>query len=158
MNYGLRIEEDFVQKVKNFNQIAGRDEKYDVRMTALHTGLILEEVGELIESFNSVQFQPLSKVLDAYASAFKQGLYDDTIVNVDRVEFLDASIDIQVVSIGAGMSIGADVEGACHHVADNNLTKFPVINGVRTVLKDPVTGKVKKPDNYIGPDLEPFIK
>lgn len=158
MNYDLRVEQDFVQKVKEFNQIAGRVEQFDLRMVALHTGLILEEVGELIESLNSVQFDPLYKLLDAYATAFKQGLYDDIIQNVNRVEFLDAAVDIPVVSIGAGMSIGADIEGACHHVADNNLTKFPIIDGVRTVLKDPVSGKVKKPDNYVGPNLEPFIK
>jgi predicted HAD superfamily Cof-like phosphohydrolase len=158
MNYGLRIEEDFVQKVKNFNQIAGTIEEFNPAKISLYTALILEEVGELIESYNSVKLKPLAELLDGYSTAFKQGLYNDVIPTVDRVEFLDASVDIAVVSIGAGISIGADIEGACHHVADNNLTKFPIIDGVRTVLKDPVSGKVKKPDNYIGPNLEPFIK
>lgn len=158
MNYDLRVERDFIQKVKEFNEIAGTFEEFDEKKISLYTALILEEVGELIESFGSVKLKPLSDLLAGYSTAFKQGLYNEVISGVDRVEYLDASVDIAVVSVGAGISIGSDIEGACHHVADNNLTKFPIIDGVRTVLKDPVSGKVKKPDNYVGPNLEPFIK
>lgn len=43
----------FVEKVKTFNTVAGTQEVFDVRKTAMYTGLILEEVAELIESYNA---------------------------------------------------------------------------------------------------------
>jgi hypothetical protein len=41
----------FVEKVKEFNELAGTKEELDVRKAAMYTGLILEEVAELIESY-----------------------------------------------------------------------------------------------------------
>ena len=49
----------------------------------------------------------------------------------DRVEQLDALIDILVVTIGALHSMGADAEGAWKEVLQTNLAKI-----------DPATGKV----------------
>ena len=62
----------------------------------LYRNLIAEEVGELIEA----------------------------VQNDDRVEQLDALIDILVVTIGAIHSMGADAEGAWKEVLQTNLAKI----------------------------------
>lgn len=163
---------DFVEKVREFNQIAGTIEQLDARKVALYTALQLEELSEKIHAFTKAEkaagVEPangLGKLLVAlewHSRRFKAGEFDglvDVAVKDDdiREEILDADIDVAVVSIGGAISIGADVQGACHEVADNNLTKFPLINGVRTVLKDE-NGKVMKPEEYKPVSLRRFLK
>lgn len=147
---------DFVSKVKLFNDIAGTKEVFDQRKAAMYVGLILEEVAEMIESFKAESCESRVKEFHEIAMKFKSGELDYLLDNVDRVEFLDAAVDIAVVALGAGISIGADIEKACHKVADNNLEKFPVVNGVHTVLKD-ANGKVRKPEGYKSVTLDDCI-
>ena len=45
----------FVEGVKEFNNIAGTPEEFDPRKVALYTGLILEEVRELLETYNDAR-------------------------------------------------------------------------------------------------------
>jgi predicted HAD superfamily Cof-like phosphohydrolase len=152
---------DFVEKVKLFNEIAGTKNQYDTRKVALYLGLILEEVGEAIEAIGMDKTE-LFETLNSHATQFKSGDYDLlvesklTINKENRVELLDAFVDIAVVSIGGSYSLGADVQGACQAVADNNLEKFPLINGVRTVLRDE-NGKVMKPEGYTSVKLDGFV-
>jgi hypothetical protein len=163
---------DFVEKVRVFNQLAGTEEKLDARKVALYTALQLEELAEKIHAIakaeKSASIAPdkgLGKLLVAlewHSSRFKAGEFDELVAEAVkdtslREEILDADVDVAVVSIGGAISIGADVQGACHAVADNNLTKFPIINGVRTVLKDE-NGKVKKPEGYTSVKLGKFLK
>lgn len=146
---------DFISKVKLFNKIAGTKEEFDPRKASLYVGLILEEVAEMFESFNvtTEEWTAAIEYLHNFGTEFKSGNYDYVMDNVDRIEFLDAAIDISVVSLGAGISIGGDVEKACHAVADNNLEKYPIIGGERIVLKDE-NGKIKKPDGFKSVDLK----
>ena len=150
---------NFVQDVKEFNRIAGTEEVLDIRKAALYTGLVFEEVSELVESLNCKE--PAWLKLIAYLSEigdnFKKGNYDPAFDNVDRVEFLDACVDIAVVSLGAGSAIGADIEGACDAVTENNLSKFPIVDGVRTVLRDE-NGKIKKPEGFKSVKLDSYVK
>jgi hypothetical protein len=149
---------DFVEKVKLFNSIAGTNEEFNVRKSALYVGLIFEELGEMLESLNTKEFDLWTTSLDDMSTRFKSGEYDGYFdANVmDRVEFLDASVDIAVVSLGAGIAIGGDIVNACHAVADNNLTKFPIVNNEYTVLRDE-NGKIKKPDGYKSVELTEFV-
>lgn len=147
---------DFVNKVKEFNTTAGTLEEFNPRKCALYTGLILEEVEELLEAYNAPVFDEIRSKIVMFANGFKAGAYDKIVENGDRVGILDAAVDIAVVAVGQAISVGSDAEGACNHVADNNLTKFPLVDGVRTVLKD-ANGKVKKPADYVGPQLEQFL-
>lgn len=163
---------DFVEKVREFNQVAGTLEQLDARKVALYTALQLEELAEKIHAIAKAEkaagVEPadgLGKLLVAleyHSRRFKAGEFDalvsEAVKDDDlREEILDADVDVAVVSIGGAISIGADVQGACHEVADNNLTKFPIINGVRTVLKDE-NGKVKKPEGYQPVSLRKFLK
>ena len=142
----------FVSKVKLFNEIAGTKEEFNQRKAAMYVGLILEELGEMFESFKTPEWELEAEHLHLMGTRFKKGDFDSALDTVDKVEFLDAAVDIAVVSLGAGISIGANIEKACLKVADNNLDKFPIVNGVHTVLKDE-NGKVRKPDGYKSVDL-----
>lgn len=160
---------DFVAKVLEFNQVAGTTgEEFNPRKTALYIGLVLEEVKELIDSLplgedGSADAQVLgafAESVGAYSNAFKQGRFDATVGHMTeehREEALDAFVDISVVALGGATAIGSDVVGATHEVADNNLSKFPVINGVRTALKDE-NGKVVKPEGYKPVRLGKFLR
>ena len=103
------------------------DGTLDEQQYALYRNLIAEEVGEL----------------------------NDAIENNDRIEQLDALIDILVVTIGAMHSMGADSEGAWKEVLKTNLAKIDTKTGKVIKRKD---GKVLKPKNWQAPNLAPFLE
>ena len=73
----------------------------------------------------------------------------------DRVEQLDALIDILVVTIGAIHSMGADGEGAWKEVMRTNFAKIDSETGKVRKRED---GKVLKPLGWTAPDLAPYVK
>jgi predicted HAD superfamily Cof-like phosphohydrolase len=73
----------------------------------------------------------------------------------DRVEQLDALIDILVVTIGAIHSMGADAEGAWKEVMMTNFAKIDHDTGKVRKRED---GKVLKPTGWTPPNLTPFVK
>jgi predicted HAD superfamily Cof-like phosphohydrolase len=73
----------------------------------------------------------------------------------DRVEELDALIDILVVTVGAIHSMGADAEGAWNEVMRTNLAKIDPITGKVRKRED---GKVLKPAGWSSPELAQFLK
>lgn len=72
----------------------------------------------------------------------------------DKVEQLDALIDILVVTIGAIHSMGADGEGAWKEVMRTNFAKIDKETGKVRKRED---GKVLKPVGWTPPELEPFV-
>jgi len=93
---------------------------------AMYINLISEEVGELTQALNEV----------------------------DRVEQLDALIDILVVTIGAIHSGGFDAEGAWKEVMRTNFAKI----GEDGKVRKREDGKVLKPLGWTAPELGKFIK
>ena len=73
----------------------------------------------------------------------------------DRVEMLDALIDILVVTIGAIHSMGSDAEGAWKEVMASNFNKIDRQTGRVRKRED---GKVLKPVGWQPPDLKPFVE
>lgn len=73
----------------------------------------------------------------------------------DKVEQLDALIDILVVTIGAIHSAGFDGEGAWKEVMMTNFAKIDKDTGKVRKRED---GKVLKPVGWKSPELEQFIK
>ena len=73
----------------------------------------------------------------------------------DRIEQLDALVDILVVTIGAIHSMGADAEGAWEEVMKTNAAKIDLDTGKVRKRED---GKVLKPEGWVPPDLAPFVK
>ena len=96
------------------------------------------------------------KQLDMYHTLIKeetqelQAAFD----NMDRVEILDALIDIIVVAVGAINSMGANGEGAWNEVMRSNFAK---INPETGKVQKRADGKVLKPTDWKAPELKPYV-
>jgi predicted HAD superfamily Cof-like phosphohydrolase len=96
------------------------------------------------------QFNMYLKLIEEEAEELNQA-----IIAADRVEMLDALIDIIVVTVGAIHSMGADAEGAWNEVMKTNFAKIDAETGKVRKRED---GKVLKPEGWSPPDLKPFLK
>jgi predicted HAD superfamily Cof-like phosphohydrolase len=105
---------------------------------------------QTVGEFNVEQFNLYTKLIEEEFKELKVA-----IDNVDRVETLDALVDIIVVTIGALHSMGADVEGAWHEVMSTNFAKIDKDTGKVRKRED---GKVLKPVGWTPPNLKPFVK
>ena len=99
--------------------------EFNEKQFALYTNLIIEEQQELLEAT----------------------------LSDDRVEQLDALIDILVVTVGASHSMGADAEGAWKEVMMTNFAKI----GEDGKVRKREDGKVLKPIGWTPPDLKPYV-
>jgi len=82
------------------------------------------------------------------------GELEDAIADNDRIEQLDALIDILVVTIGAVRAGGMNAEGAWKEVMDTNFAKIDPTTGKVIKRED---GKVLKPEGWKAPELTNFI-
>jgi predicted HAD superfamily Cof-like phosphohydrolase len=97
------------------------------------------------------------KQFELYKNLIEEEFSELTVAEMDsnRVEQLDALIDILVVTIGAIHSMGADAEGAWKEVMATNFAKIDKETGKVRKRED---GKVLKPVGWVPPDLKPFVK
>ena len=72
----------------------------------------------------------------------------------DKVEQLDALVDILVVTMGAIRAAGWDGEGAWKEVMDTNFAKIDPDTGKVRKRED---GKVLKPEGWKAPELAQFV-
>lgn len=103
-----------------------------------------------VEGFNQDQF-------DLYVNLIDEEYNDElkaAIAANDRVEQLDALIDILVVTVGAIHSMGADAEGAWKEVMRTNFEKIDKDTGKVRKRED---GKVLKPLGWKAPELAQFL-
>ena len=106
---------------------------------------------QTVEVLNEAQYKLYCDLIDEeYNDEFKQALAAN-----DRVEQLDALIDILVVTIGALHSGGFDVEGAWKEVMKTNFAKIDKDTGKVRKRED---GNVLKPIGWEPPELKQFIK
>ena len=103
-----------------------------------------------VDAMNESQYAMYVKLIDEE----HQELLEATLTE-DRVEQLDALIDILVVTIGAIHSMGADAEGAWKEVMATNFAKIDRETGKVRKRED---GKVLKPQGWTAPNLVPFLK
>jgi predicted HAD superfamily Cof-like phosphohydrolase len=103
-----------------------------------------------VKDFNEDQFNLYVSLIDEEV----RELYEAITVH-NKVETLDALIDILVVTIGAIHSMGADAEGAWKEVMQTNFAKVDHETGKVRKRED---GKVLKPVGWTPPDLKPFVK
>ena len=102
-----------------------------------------------VDKFNEQQYSMYINLIDEE----HQELLEATLAE-DRVEQLDALIDILVVTIGAIHSMGADAEGAWKEVMKTNFAKIDKETGKVRKRED---GKVLKPVGWMPPELAPFV-
>lgn len=167
---------DIIKAVRTFTEAVGcTTDTYNVRQTALYIGLQLEEMAEKLEACLGADTW-LSNSLHEISARFKAGEYDHRVEAADRAAMLDADIDLAWVTIGSAFSQGADVEGAACEVARANMSKLvrcwdclgtciantdtdepcTTCNEIGLVAIKDENGKVKKPDSFIPPNIEPF--
>jgi predicted HAD superfamily Cof-like phosphohydrolase len=103
-----------------------------------------------VDNFNQDQFEMYVNLI-----AEETNELSDAIHSSDKVEMLDALVDILVVTIGAIHSMGADGEGAWKEVMTTNFAKIDSETGKVSKRED---GKVLKPINWTPPYLEQFVK
>ena len=143
---------DQIQAVEKFvNAVSQTTDHFNVRQTALYTGLQVEELAEKLEA---IGLSVWAKDLYDLSASFKVGHYDDMVSRADREELLDADIDLAWVTFGSSLSQGADVAGAFGEVVRANLAKVGP-DGV--VLRDE-NGKIQKPAGWTPPCLDKFIQ
>ena len=104
---------------------------------------------QTVESLNQDQFNMYLKLIEEETRELAVA-----IDNNDKVESLDALIDILVVTIGAIHSMGADGEGAWKEVMRTNFAKIDKETGKVRKRED---GKVLKPLGWEPPELSQFI-
>jgi NTP pyrophosphatase (non-canonical NTP hydrolase) len=100
---------------------------------------------------------PSKETYDMYLDLIEEeyGELQDAIDDNDKVEQLDALVDILVVTMGAIRTGGFDGEGAWNEVMRTNFAKVDPVTGKVIRRKD---GKILKPDGWQGPELAQFIK
>jgi predicted HAD superfamily Cof-like phosphohydrolase len=103
-----------------------------------------------VDKFNNDQFTMYVKLI-----AEESQELIDAITASDKVETLDALIDILVVTIGAIHSMGADAEGAWDEVMRTNFAKIDLDTGKINKRED---GKVLKPEGWKAPELAQFVE
>jgi predicted HAD superfamily Cof-like phosphohydrolase len=79
---------------------------------------------------------------------------EEAILDNDKVEQLDALVDILVVTIGAIRAAGWDGAGAWEEVMRTNFAKIDPETGKVRKRED---GKVLKPEGWEAPKLEKFL-
>jgi predicted HAD superfamily Cof-like phosphohydrolase len=104
---------------------------------------------QTVDDFNQSQFNMYIGLIEEEGDELAVAIN-----NHDKVETLDALIDILVVTIGAIHSMGADAEGAWKEVMQTNFNKIDKETGKVRKRED---GKVLKPVGWVPPDLKPFV-
>ena len=111
-----------------------------------------------IETFGTACDQPPSEAnYKMYLDLIREETdeLEEAIQDNDKVEQLDALIDILVVTMGAVRAAGWDGEAAWKEVMDTNFAKIdPTTNKV--IKRE--DGKVLKPEGWQAPQLAQFIK
>lgn len=79
----------------------------------------------------------------------------DAVEANDKVEQLDALVDILVVTMGAIRAAGWDGEAAWNEVMRTNFAKINADTGKVNKRAD---GKVMKPSNWVAPALAQFVE
>jgi len=110
-----------------------------------------------IDKFHTACDQVMSKEnYDMYLGLIKEEFEElqEAVEANDRVEQLDALIDILVVTLGAVRAGGFDGESAWEEVMRTNFAKIDPETGKVRKRED---GKVLKPEGWQPPNLKQFI-
>lgn len=110
----------------------------------------MKACGQTTDQFNDAQFQMYYTLIKEEMAELMQAYSND-----DRVEQLDALLDIIVVAVGALHSMGVDAPGAWKEVMRSNFAKVDPRTGRVTRRGD---GKILKPEGWEPPRLTQFVR
>ena len=106
--------------------------------------------GQTVDEYNPNQFNLYKELIGEEVGELIQAIR-----NNDRVEQLDALIDILVVTAGAIHSLGADGTNAWDEVMRTNFAKVDPTTGKVRRRED---GKILKPENWQPPQLQSYVQ
>jgi predicted HAD superfamily Cof-like phosphohydrolase len=109
----------------------------------------MKACSQSVGKFNSDQFDLYVNLIAEEHKELKEA-----IAAGDKVETLDALIDIIVVTVGAMHSLGVDAEGAWKEIMGSNFAKINRETGMVEKRED---GKVLKPERWMPPQLKQYI-
>ena len=112
----------------------------------------MNAIGQTVDRWNIEQLALYVKLIDEEWNELHEALEEQ--FGPNRVEVLDALVDILVVTIGAINSMGADAEGAWKEVMRTNFAKVDPETGLVRRRED---GKVLKPEGWQPPQLDKFV-
>ena len=118
----------------------------------------MTNVFEDVNKFGTACDQPPSEenykmYLGLIAEEFDE--LQDAVLEDDKVEQLDALVDILVVTVGAIRAAGWDGEAAWREVMNTNFAKIDPDTGKVRKRED---GKVLKPEGWKAPELAKFVE
>ena len=118
----------------------------------------MTNVFEDVNKFGTACDQPASEAnynmyLGLIAEEYNE--LQDAVDAADKLEQLDALVDILVVTVGAIRAAGWDGEAAWKEVMSTNFAKIDPDTGKVIKRED---GKVLKPEGWKAPELAQFIK
>jgi predicted HAD superfamily Cof-like phosphohydrolase len=105
---------------------------------------------QTVDEYNADQYNMYVSLIDEEVKELKEAIDAE-----DRVEQLDALLDILVVTIGAIHSLGAFAEKGWKEVHRTNLAKIDPTTGKVRKRED---GKVLKPEGWVAPNLTQYVK
>ena len=106
--------------------------------------------GQTVGQFNVDQFNLYLSLLSEECKELGEAL-----AKQDRVETLDALLDVIVTAVGAIHSMGARGEQAWSAVVASNMAKIDPDTGKVKTRED---GKIMKPEGWQPPNLSDFIE
>lgn len=106
--------------------------------------------GQTTDEFNKNQFDLYSLLIEEEFKEFLAACGSN-----NKVETLDALIDMLVVTTGAIHSLGVNAEGAWKEVVRSNLAKIDPGTGRVNKRED---GKILKPTNWEPPRLAQYVR
>jgi predicted HAD superfamily Cof-like phosphohydrolase len=104
---------------------------------------------QTVSGYNQDQYGMYLGLIEEESKELAQALEDE-----NKLEQLDALVDILVVTIGAIHSAGFNAEGAWKEVMRSNFAKI----GEDGKVRKREDGKVLKPTGWTPPDLQPFTQ
>lgn len=111
---------DLFNAVHGFMEAAGQSTgKFHARQATLYTGLVLEEVGEMIEVImrgcvtdaQQAHLGILHNTLRRYAKEFRDGYHMGDILRCNHADLIDAQFDTAWVAVGALISTSPNAPG-----------------------------------------------
>lgn len=111
--------------------------------------IFMDACGQSTVGFNKNQY-------DLYVDLIREEFteLEDAVMYDNKVEVIDAVLDIITVCVGLLHSSGCDAQGAWDEVVRSNMSKVDPSTG-KVIRRD--DGKILKPSSYSPPDLLPFM-
>lgn len=139
-----------IKQVTTWIDAAGQEPS--VRNVANYLAYTMSELAESLRASDDVFLFDLGERIERCSMGMRDGIFDHSVAEIDKVELLDGAIDTAWCAIGLAHML-ADAQGAFDEVVRSNYSKFE-----GGVCQLDATGKVVKGPSYFKPELAKFLR